>query len=81
MRPVKCPKMVVGAIAKDGDLPKAGADGEDEVSQSAAWVTGLGWSPPHANATPIYGPATMWGNSKGSQVRNRIYKLQKYLRT
>lgn len=65
MRPVKCPKMVVGAIAKDADLPEAGADGEDEVSQSAAWVKGLGWS----HLTPILllinGPATMWGTARG----------------
>lgn len=41
MRPVKCPKMVVEATAKDVDMPEAGADGEDEVGQSAASVKGL----------------------------------------
>lgn len=55
--------MVVGAIAKDVDMPEAGADGEGEVSQSAAWVRGLGWSPPHANTTPISGPEIMWGTA------------------
>lgn len=32
MRPVKCPKMVVGATAKDVD--SQGADGEEDVGQS-----------------------------------------------
>lgn len=38
--------MVVGATAKDVDMQEAGADGEEDVGQSAASVRGLGWGPP-----------------------------------
>ena len=34
MGPVKCPKMVVGATAKDMDMPESWADGEAEPARA-----------------------------------------------
>lgn len=67
MGPIKCPKMVVGATAKDVDMPESKADGEEKPARMLP--RGEGGAGPHLlpHAARVLLPVTSYPQLSGGR--------------